>query len=109
MLPERGKRIGIEKSITRKRDAAQHTVINNPLKDIQVFCLAFQQKHPVVPESIGNRSTGFTISGSIGQVISRAKTFPGTGRTDPAGQIHFSENNILPEFVQSLLISFIAS
>ncbi len=108
VLAERFQRIRIEEKISAQRNPGEKAVVKCPLQEVDVFSLAVEQEHAVVPENEGDGSAGLAVSLGIGQFVGRAEALDPAGRPDPAGDIHLPEGDILPEPEEGLAVSLIS-
>ena len=91
-----GKRIRVEKLVTAQRNAGEKTVVDNPFQNVDILCVAVEQRHPMVPHGVGDGGTGFAIGRCVRQLIVFSEGFTAAPGADSAGDIHLSRNDVPP-------------
>ena len=104
-------RIFVEEGFSVKRQSGDHAVVQDSLYYVGVHGIVFKAHHAVSEEHQGNGCTGLGIRQVVAQIVCIRKRFSGTCRTDSAGHIHFSADNIVEKrlagIIQLLVVCFI--
>lgn len=82
MLAKGSQGIGIKESVAAQGDTGEKSVIKNSLKHIDIFGLAAQEEHPIVPERVGDGDACFGVGAIIRKFIVGPESFPVACGTD---------------------------
>ena len=102
------KRIHVEEMVGGKGDAVDGAVVHRALKHVDVFRVALQRIHTLIPEAHTHRGAGLAVGFLVGKVVVVGESFGVVHVADSAGGIHFGAGNLVPHPVERCQIGSVA-
>ncbi len=100
--------VGVKEGVPFERDPREQGVVESPLHHVDVFTLAVEQEHAVVPVDVSDRGAGLAVGAHVGQGVTRPEALVAPGSADPAGQVELAPGHVLPQPVDRLDVGSIS-
>lgn len=92
--------IGVEEAGSIEADTGEAIVEEGDFCDVEIFGVAVFEEHTEVEEDIADGGAGFEVGILIGEDVGRAEAFDSMDRSEPAGEVHFSIDEAMPDAVE---------